>query len=159
MLALPGLPVTTLREYIMKRIILVAALAAFALPATAQAIGLGLGQIGPQALSGTVQGVQSETASGSLAALAGITAGGATSGQTASGIGGSFGTAGCNGNDCASVAGNAQQNSTLGQTQTFGAALGLAGSLAAGGSSGQSIGESIGSGQTLYNYGSIFVSP
>jgi hypothetical protein len=138
-----------------------AALAAFlaAAPLAAQEIGLGLGSITTGALSGTVQGVQSQSGAGSVTAIAGLGVAGATSGQTASGVGGAFGAAGCNGNDCISAAGNVQQNTTQGAAFGFSGALGGALSGGAGVASGQSIGESIGQGTTTYNYGSIFAQP
>jgi hypothetical protein len=136
-----------------------AAVFLFISPLAAKEIGIGLGAIGTQALSGTVQGVQSQTGAGSVTAIAGVGVAGASSGQEASGIGAAFGVAACNGNNCGSAAGNAQQNQTAGTAFGFSAALGGALSGATGVASGQSVGESIGAGQTLYNYGSIFAGP
>jgi hypothetical protein len=124
-----------------------------------QELGIGLGSITTGALSGTVQGVQSQVGAGSLTALAGIGVAGATAGQTATGAGAATGLAACNGNNCASAAGNIQQNTTQGAAAGGSFALGGALSGATGIGAGQSLGESIGQGGTTYNYGSIFAQP
>lgn len=144
----------------MSRFALAALAALFFAPlASAQEIGIGVGSIGTQALSGTVQGVQSGGQVAGLSAIAGITAAGVASGQTASGSGGALGAASCNGNDCVSAAANTQQNLTQGFSVGGSFSLGGAASAFQGANVGQSIGESIGAGQTQFDYVSLFAQP
>lgn len=145
------------------RTTLLAAAAAIALFAStnvnAQQVGLGVGSITTGALSGTVQGVQSQQGAGSVTAIAGLGLAGVASGQTASGQGAAAGAATCNGSTCASVAGNQQQNATGGGTLAGSFALGGALSGAAGQGTGGSVGSSVGAGQTQFNYLALFAAP
>lgn len=125
----------------------------------AQQVGLGIGSITTGALSGTVQGVQSNQGAGSVTAIAGLGAAGVVSGQTASGSGAALGAATCNGSTCASAAGNQQQNATGGGTLAGSFALGGALSGAAGVGAGQSVGSSVGGGNTQFDYLALFAAP
>lgn len=137
-----------------------AALFAFPLAVSAAEIGIGVGNLQTGAVAAGVTGAQSQTAGGSLAAIAGITAGGVVAGQRSTTNGLAGGQASCtSGPNCTSIAEQTGQSGTIGGVVSGGFALGAAGSLVAGQATGAGGGVQAGQGGTTYNFVNLFANP
>jgi len=141
---------------------LLAAVAAIALTGSAFAaeIGIGVGSLTTGAGAAGVTGAQSNSAGGSISAIAGITAGGVVAGQTSTTQGVAGGQASCtSGPNCTSVAEQGGTSSTTGGVTSGGFALGAAGSLHAGQATGAAGGVQAGQASTQFNYLNLFANP